>query len=217
MGLPADHQYLLLPLGSLRPRKKQKNKKPDVRIFSSNNSQGGICVSIWSQSFRVRKHWATPELMINLFTECGFNATAVFSPRPPSRSSWSPRCDCRCSPWPCMRSPSRSCKPHQRQMGDERKYSLRPNWMQMRDWLDCGEAADQLMSEEKRSLSRVTWRWLAKHHDSLISFLKFGAFKSGFMPFLIELAVKGSLAQQKVWLPIRFGQVNASCSTSGQQ
>lgn len=75
----------------------------------------------------------------------------VFSPRPLSRSLWSPRCDCRCSPWPCMKSPSHSCKPHQRrrQMGDERKSSLSSNWMQMRHWLDCGEAADQLMSEKK--------------------------------------------------------------------
>lgn len=131
---------------------------------------------------KITETWAKPELMIDLLTAVRQENVAwmqtVFSPRPLSRSLWSPRCDCRCSPWPCTRSPSRSCKPHQRprQMGDERKSSLSSNWMQMRHWLDCGEAPDQLMSEEKRSISCVTWSLLAKRPHFLISFLDFGAF-----------------------------------------
>lgn len=158
MRLHADHRYLLLPLGSLRSRKRRKKKKQMCELSPVISPEKEfVFPSGFSHSVKrkITENWAEPELMIDLLTAVrqeNVDLMQTFSsPRPLSRSLWSPRCDCRCSPWPCTRSPSRSCKPHQRrrQMGDERKSSLRPNWMQMRLWLDCGEAAYQVMSEKK--------------------------------------------------------------------
>lgn len=98
-------------------------------------------------------------MIIDLFSGSGLNAMTVFSPCPLSRSLWSPRCDCRCSPWPCMKSPSHSCKPHQRhrQRQDESAYSLGLNLMQMRSCLDCGEAVDRTIScQRKKELKHFT-------------------------------------------------------------
>ena len=95
----------------------------------------------------MRRSDNNPALCKTDFTQCDencqlreklvFKCHGCYSPCRRSRSSVSPSCDCRCSPWLCTRSPSHSCqhrrkikgiKERDRQISCQAKFNANGAW-----------------------------------------------------------------------------------------
>lgn len=120
-----------------------------------------------------------------------------------SRSSAWSRCGCRCSPWPCRRSPNRSCEKEDKEVKEERR---RPGHADEVLWLNCdvgGETSsdtgcDRLTPKTVQNLNTAI-KTLSWKKTSSIAKRFWGGFSRRFSRHIDIVAYCKCITEKQMW------------------